>query len=37
LAGGLGQNTSSAQQKLSKADKKALRKRLLEMRHGREQ
>jgi hypothetical protein len=37
LTGGLGQNTSATQQKLSKADKKALRRRLLEMRHGREQ
>ena len=37
LAGGLGAQTDSAHEKLSKADKKALRKRLLEMRQARQQ
>jgi hypothetical protein len=36
LAGGLGQTPPPQQEKLSKADKKALRKRLLEMREARE-
>lgn len=37
LTGGLGQGTPSDHEKLSKADKKALRKRLLELRQSREQ